>query len=390
MATIQDLLNSGMSREEINALLSQSTVSTSGYEPSQQQRLSDLANPANTIMTPGFDPLGTTGRGEPYMPPQPLPQNYIQNERTGDVTDLGQSQPAGPAMDYSSPVEFGGMGKGYRLKGDATRAVMADGRIIDMGRDTRAERARIKEDLGLQKQRGDIAQTDLENKAKQMTLAEASGLATGGKMTAKQYEASHGKIPSGFEIYRTETGETDIRPVQGGKQYLELQDRVHKFDSSGKGMDEYGTQLDKLTKHPGRESATGFSSITNPLALPGGDAKDFLNELETFQSQAFLSNIDKLRGTGPLSNVEGEKLQAAVGNLNVSSNEETFKKNLMDVKRRFESLKEKAKMDADNARGEMKREKPKLTSADGEAIAWAMKNPTDPRAAVIKERLGVR
>ena len=209
-------------------------------------------------------------------------------------------------------------------------------------------------------------------------------------MTAKQYEARHGKIPSGFEIYQTETGETDIRPVQGGKQYLELQDRVHKFDSSSKGMDEYGAQLDKLMKHPGRESATGFSSITNPLALPGGDAKDFLNELETFQSQAFLSNIDKLRGTGPLSNVEGEKLQAAVGNLNVSSNEDTFKKNLTDVKRRFESLKEKAKIDADNARGEMKREKPKLTSADGEAMAWAMKNPNDPRASQIKAKLGVR
>ena len=53
--------------------------------------------------------------------------------------------------------------------------------------------------------------------------------------------------------------------------------------------------------------------------------------------------------------MEGEKLQAAVGNLHVSSSEETFKKNLLDVKRRFELLKEKAKMDADNARTEMKR-----------------------------------
>jgi hypothetical protein len=373
MATLKDLLDSGMSREEINALLSQGTVGTEGFDPSTFN--SERANPNS------------------YMPPPqqaPLPQNYIQNERTGRVIDMGQSQPAGPAMDYSSPIEIGGYGKGYRLKGDATRAVLANGQIVSMGRDTGSERARMKEDLGLDAQRANIAQTNLENKIKQTAINEDASLKAGNAMTAKQYEARHGRIPSGFEIYQTETGETDIRPVQGGKQYLELQDRVHKFDSSGKGMDEYGTQLDKLTNHPGRESATGFSSITNPLALSGGDAKDFLNELETFQSQAFLSNIDKLRGTGPLSNVEGEKLQAAVGNLNVSSNEETFKKNLMDVKRRFESLKEKAKIDADNARGEMKREKPKLTSVDGEAIAWAMKNPTDPRAAAIKARLGVR
>ena len=383
MATLKDLLDSGMSRDEINALLSQGTMGTTGFDPSTFN--SERLNP-NAYMPPPQQPQV-----------EQAPMNMIRNNTTGrefDPADIYgqpiQSQPAGPAMDYSMPIEIGGMGKGYRLKGDATRAVLTDGRIVSMGRDTGAERVRMKEDLGLDAQRANIEQTRLENQIKQTALNEDASLKAGGAMTAKQYERIHGKIPSGFELYQTETGETDIRPVQGGKQYLELQDRVHKFDSSSKGMDEYGTQLDKLVKHPGRESATGFSSITNPIALPGGDAKDFLNELETFQSQAFLSNIDKLRGTGPLSNVEGEKLQAAVGNLNVSSNEETFKKNLLDVKRRFESLKEKAKIDADNARGEMKREKPKLTSADGEAMAWAMKNPTDPRAAAIKERLGVR
>ena len=42
------------------------------------------------------------------------PQNYIRNERTGAVTGLDQyqQQQAGPALDYSSPIEFGGMGKG--------------------------------------------------------------------------------------------------------------------------------------------------------------------------------------------------------------------------------------------------------------------------------------
>ena len=382
MATLKDLLDSGMSREEINALLSQGTVGTEGFDPSTFN--SERANP-NAYMPPP-------------APPQveQAPMNMIRNNTTGREfapTDIygqpSQSQPAGPAANWSRPVDVMGA-KGHWASDNSGRIILRDGRIVDPGRDTGAERARMKENLGLDAQRANIEQTRLENQIKQTALNEDASLKAGNAMTAKQYEARHGRIPSGFEIYRTETGETDIRPVQGGKQYLELQDRVHKFDSSGKGMDEYGTQLDKLVKHPGRESATGFSSITNPLAFPGGDAKDFLNELETFQSQAFLSNIDKLRGTGPLSNVEGEKLQAAVGNLNVSSNEETFKKNLMDVKRRFESLKEKAKIDADNARGEMKREKPKLTSVDGEAMAWAMRNPTDPRAAAIKARLGVQ
>ncbi len=82
----------------------------------------------------------------------------IRNERTGAVTNLGQSQPAGPAMDYSMPIEIGGYGKGYRLKGDATRAVLANGQIVSMGRDTGAERARMKEDLAMDKVRAEIAQ----------------------------------------------------------------------------------------------------------------------------------------------------------------------------------------------------------------------------------------
>ena len=70
MATLKDLLDSGMSPEEINALLSQLNVSTGGY-----------------------DPNGTTGRGEPYMPPpepqgrpgmvEQAPLNMIRNNSTG-------------------------------------------------------------------------------------------------------------------------------------------------------------------------------------------------------------------------------------------------------------------------------------------------------------------
>lgn len=135
MATgrLQDLLNSGMSRDEINEMLSQSYVGTEG-----------------------FAPQGMVGRGEP------MPQNYIRNERTGAVTDLGQSQPAGPSLDYSMPIEIGGYGKGYRLKGDATRVVLGDGRIVDLGRDTGAERARMKEDLALEKARTKLAQLQVK------------------------------------------------------------------------------------------------------------------------------------------------------------------------------------------------------------------------------------
>lgn len=197
MATLKDLLDSGMSREEINAILSQQfvgtdssmgspapdytgerfieqfrkppsldardlgAISTGGGLPPQQQTIADFfknPQPPQPVQQydPGYAPAGTVEQAAP---------NTIRNNSTGRVfqpTDINgqpsKSQPSGPALDYSSPIEIGGYGKGYRLKGDATRAVMGDGRIVDMGRDTGAERARMKEDLGIQKQRAELAQ----------------------------------------------------------------------------------------------------------------------------------------------------------------------------------------------------------------------------------------
>ena len=149
MATLKDLLDSGMSRDEINALLSQGTVGTTGFD-------------ASTFNSERLNPNA-------YMPAPPQPQveqaplNMIRNNTTGREfapTDIygqpSQSQPAGPAMDYSSPIEIGGMGKGYRLKGDATRAVMADGRIVDMGRDTGEERKRRLADAEIAKREAEV------------------------------------------------------------------------------------------------------------------------------------------------------------------------------------------------------------------------------------------
>lgn len=208
MATLKDLLASGMSRDEINALLSQSYVGTDGFQqagyeqgppvaqeyppsdmlPQPQYRGESMASqpmrqfiqqpvPQSGTMTQQdaddarayakhvMETGGVDAHGRPtstYTSPQQfrsqkqLPQNYIQNERTGRVMDMGQSQPAGPAMDYSMPIEIGGYGKGYRLKGDATRAVLADGRIVDMGRDTQEERKRRLADAEIAKREAEV------------------------------------------------------------------------------------------------------------------------------------------------------------------------------------------------------------------------------------------
>lgn len=201
MATLKDLLASGMSRDEINALLSQGTVGTEGFQAQ------------------GF--MG----GEPYMPPPQQPQvdqapmNMIRNNTTGREfapTDIygqpSQSQPAGPAMDYSMPIEIGGYGKGYRLKGDGTRAVLADGRIVDLGRDTQEERKRRLADAEIAKREAEVrnlngrqestydkkmselkAQYDAENKFYGVSGAQREANALNQKMLERRF----GNAPAG-------------------------------------------------------------------------------------------------------------------------------------------------------------------------------------------------
>lgn len=54
--------------------------------------------------------------------------NYLRNNTTGaqynfDSAPMNQNA---LALDYSSPIEIGGVGKGYRLKNDPFSAVLAD------------------------------------------------------------------------------------------------------------------------------------------------------------------------------------------------------------------------------------------------------------------------
>jgi hypothetical protein len=90
-----------------------------------------------------------------------------------------------------------------------------------------------------------------------------------------------------------------------------------------------------LLRHPGLSSAVGVKGVTGGLlggwVVPGTNAADFVTELDTMKSQVFLPMVQSMKGMGALSNAEGAKLTAAIGNLDARQSEGQFKKSLNGI-----------------------------------------------------------
>ena len=90
------------------------------------------------------------------------------------------------------------------------------------------------------------------------------------------------------------------------------------------------TTIDSMLQGSSLESAAGFQA--NFPTLAGTDASDFEAMLDTFQSQAFLSQVEKMKGLGALSENEGKKLGAAIGTLSIDQSDKALRTELGRIK----------------------------------------------------------
>jgi len=141
-----------------------------------------------------------------------------------------------------------------------------------------------------------------------------------------------GKPPIGYRF----TADGSLEPIPGGPADQKTTEKAKAQEGAVQSISTALEAAKALIAHPGRKSATGMSSITNAIAVPGGAAKTFLNDLETFKSQMFVPMVQSLKGMGQLSDAEGKKLLAAVGNLETTSSEGAFVANLNRVIKNLE------------------------------------------------------
>ncbi len=110
-----------------------------------------------------------------------------------------------------------------------------------------------------------------------------------------------------------------------------LRTRVDAARTGAADLDSFISSIDDVLKQPtgffsGANSATGpvFSKV---LTLDSRTS-DYEEMIQGLGSKAFLTKIASLRGTGPISNIEGEKAQKALANLDLRQSLPQLVKNL--------------------------------------------------------------
>lgn len=96
--------------------------------------------------------------------------------------------------------------------------------------------------------------------------------------------------------------------------------------SSYDAIDNTKLTIKNILNSPGLDMATGATSLLN--AVPGTDAKDTAALVDTLKSQAFMSEIQKMKGLGALSENEGKKVADALGSLDLGQSKAQFTKTL--------------------------------------------------------------
>lgn len=91
--------------------------------------------------------------------------------------------------------------------------------------------------------------------------------------------------------------------------------------------------IDKAISHPGRETATGASSVLNPSNfLPGTSARDFQVVAKQIGGAAFLQAFESLKGGGAITEMEGQKATDAMARLDRAQSDTEYEKALRELR----------------------------------------------------------
>jgi len=65
--------------------------------------------------------------------------------------------------------------------------------------------------------------------------------------------------------------------------------------------------------------------------IPGTDEQAFSQKLETLKSQVFLTQVEKMKGMGALTDMEGQRLEKSIASLDANLDPKTLQANLKTI-----------------------------------------------------------
>jgi hypothetical protein len=110
-----------------------------------------------------------------------------------------------------------------------------------------------------------------------------------------------------------------------------------------KQVDQMLRDTNALVTHPGFETSVGAKGPSYlfglkdeplPIALGGGDAKDWQARQKQIESKSFLQAFDVLRGGGQITNIEGDKATVAINRMSSATTEKEY----LAAKRDFDNF----------------------------------------------------
>lgn len=114
-----------------------------------------------------------------------------------------------------------------------------------------------------------------------------------------------------------------------------VREKVATVESGRNNIDNMLNTVDRVLKNPSLGDVLGSFEGRMPGAasILDDEESDAIALIDTLGSQAFLSQIPNVKGTGALSNEEGKKLESAFQNLGRAQSEKQFKANLLEAQR---------------------------------------------------------
>jgi hypothetical protein len=215
-----------------------------------------------------------------------------------------------------------------------------------------------------------------------------------------------GKAPAGYRY--TSTG--DLEPIPGGPAApglspKDIQKREAVFPQATSSVKSFETkseqfikELEKLRDDPGLNQITGaIYGRTPSVSREGSRAQALYDKIFAkggFQALQDMREASKTGGAlGNVSNEEGRRLEkSVVGGLDRTQSIDDVKQGINDFidEIRVSQARVREAYDSTYAYKAGAAATPQLSPQDKEALDWANSNPRDPRAAQIKQRLGVR